>query len=288
MTLISALLGIAADRLLGHLHEYRHYNHFLQYVDWVRARVSGPLWDQVGGLLLMLLPVWAVVAMLQTGISDWLFGLVGLVFYVGVFVYCMGPRDLAVDVDTYCEVCDTSDEDLRQRAAGRLLRGETPPADNTECLRHLTRAVLIESSDRLFAVLFWFVLLGPVGAVMYRSAAVLYSRYREDSEFASSVAWFYAVMLWLPTRLAALGYALSGHFDSAMAGWRRAHEQPPEGVTGSEQVLADTGEAALGLTEADYAEGSNRPLRSAMRLVWRVLTLWLVILSLLVLAGWLS
>ena len=41
MTLISVLLGIAADRLLTHLHEYRHYEHFLGYVDWMRERING-------------------------------------------------------------------------------------------------------------------------------------------------------------------------------------------------------------------------------------------------------
>lgn len=286
MTLISALLGIAADRLLTHLHEHRHYDHFLQYVAWMRARVSGPAWDNIGGLLVILLPLWLVVGLLQSWISGWLFGLVGLLFYIAVFVYCMGPRDLAIDVDTYCEVCNTSDDDLRKRAAGRLLRGDTPPDDDAECARRITRAVLLEANDRLFAVLFWFVLLGPVGAVMYRSAAVLYYHNRDGGEFSDSIAWMYAVMLWLPTRLVALGYALSGHFDAAVTGWRRAHQDRPEGVAGSEQVLAETGEGALGLTDDDYASDKIAPVRSAMRLVWRALTVWLVALSLLVLAGW--
>ena len=288
MTLISALLGIAADRLLTHLHEYRHYDHFLKYIAWMRERLSGPAWENIGGLLLVVFPLWLTVGLLQIWISDWLFGLVGLLFYTAVFVYCMGPRDLAVDVDTYCEVCNTSDNELRQRAAGRLLRGETPPDDETECAHRVTRAVLLEANDRLFAVLFWFVLLGPVGAVMYRSAAVLYYQYREQGGFTDSIAWLYAVMLWLPTRLVALGYALTGHFDSALAAWRRAHQDHPEGVTGSERVLTETGEGALGLADDDYVGDRVSPVRSAMRLVWRALTVWLIALSLLVLAGWLG
>ncbi len=286
MTLISALLGVAADRLLTHLHELRHYNHFLQYVAWVRERISGPAWDNIGGLLVILIPLWLAVGLLQSWVSGWLFGLAGLLFYVAVFVYCLGPRDLAVDVDTYCEVCNTSDDDLRKRAAGRLLRGDAPPGDAVECTRRITHAVLLEASDRLFAVLFWFVLLGPVGAVMYRSAAVLYYQNRGEGEFADSIARLYTIMLWLPTRLVALGYALSGHFDSAIAGWRRAHQDQPEGVGGSERVLIETGAGALGLTDNDYARDKIAPVRAATRLVWRALTVWLVVLSLLVLAGW--
>ncbi len=286
MTLISALLGIAADRLLTHLDEYRRYDRFLQYVDWMRGGFSGSAWDNIGGLIVVLLPVWLTVGVLQIWIGDWLFGLVGLLFYVAVFLYCLGPRDLAVDVETFCEVCDSSDEALRQRAAGRLLRGDQPPAGAADCGRRVTRAVLVEASDRLFAVLFWFALLGPVGAVMYRSAAVLYYQRQEQGAFGESIAWLYAVLVWLPARLLALGFALSGHFDSALEGWRQAHQDSPQGAEGSERVLALTGGAALGLDDAAFESDVAVPVRAAMRLVWRTLIVWLVVLSLLVLAGW--
>jgi membrane protein required for beta-lactamase induction len=286
MTLISALLGIAADRLLTHLHEYRHYTWFLNYVDWMRRRFQGPAWDHIGGLLMLLLPVWLAVGLLQNWISDWVFGLVGLLFYVVVLVYCLGPRDLAVDVDTYSEVCQSSDAELRARAAGRLLEAELP-ADSAECARAVTHAVLVRANDRLFAVLFWFVLLGPLGAVLYRSAAVLYQQRREEGEFGASIGWLHAVLVWLPARLVAIGYALSGHFEAAIEGWREVHQRRPEGSEGSEQVLAVTGSGALGLDEGhDFADDPSSPARAAMRLVWRNLTIWLVIISVLTLAGW--
>jgi membrane protein required for beta-lactamase induction len=230
--------------------------------------------------------LWLTVGVLQIWTSDWLFGLAGLLFHTAVFVYCMGPRDLAVDVETYCEVCDSSDEMLRRRAAGRLLRGDQPPVGATDCARRVTSAVLVEASDRLFAVLFWFVLLGPLGAVMYRSAAVLYYQRQEQGAFGGSIAWLYAVLLWLPARLLALGFALTGHFDSALEGWRQAQQDNPQGAEGSERVLALTGAAALGLEETAFESDMAAPVRAALRMVWRTLIVWLVVLSLLVLAGW--
>ena len=271
---------------MTHLHEYRHYDYFLRYMDWMRARLNGPVWDHIGGLLIMLLPVWLVVALLQDWLSDWLFGLVGLLFYIATFVYCMGPRDLAADVDTWCEVCESSDTDLRKRAAGRLLKGDEPPQDNVECARAVSAAVLVEANDRLLAVLFWFVLLGPLGAALYRSAAVMYQQRREAGEFGDSIAWLYAVLVWLPARLTALAYALSGHFDAAIEGWRQAQQTHLQGAEGSEQVLAITGSGALGLDGEDVEEGSQASARAAMRLVWRTLTIWLVVISVLILAGW--
>ena len=126
MTLISALLGIAADRLLPHLHEYRRYEPFLAYVDWVRERLSGPAWEHIGGLLLLLLPVWTAVVLVQSWTSDWLFGLVGLLFYVAVLVYCLGPRDLGADVDTYCQAHESGDSGLQQRANSYSMSAASP------------------------------------------------------------------------------------------------------------------------------------------------------------------
>ena len=286
MILLSALLGIAADRLLTHLHEYRHYDLFLGYIDWMRERFSGHAWDHIGGLVLLLLPIWLSIGLLQAWFTGWLFGLVGLLFNVAVFVYCMGPRDLSGDVDNWCEVCESSDTDLRQRAAGRLLRGEALPEDQAGCARKVASAILLEANDRLFAVLFWFVLLGPLGAVLYRSAAVLYQQRREQGEFGDSVAWLHAVLVWLPARLVALGYALSGHFDAAMEGWRKAHGNHPQGTEGSEHILTVTGAGALGLEEEGAEDTIQAPVRAAMRLVWRNLTIWLVALSFFTLAGW--
>jgi len=286
MTLISAILGIIADRLLTHLHEYRHYRHFLSWVDGVHARFASDAWNNIFGVMLALLPVWLLVGLLQIWLIDVMFGLIGLFFYVATFVYCLGPRDLAIDVNTYCEVADSTDDDLRTRAARRLIGDETSTDDDTS-ERRVTRAVLTEANDRLFGVLFWFVLLGPVGAVMYRSVVVLYRERLEPGSYGEAIDWAYSVMVWLPARLLALGYALSGHFDAAIAGWRAAHQEMPRGCQGSMEVLALTGEGALGVSESDAViEGVASPVRAAMRLVWRTLIIWMVALSLLVLAGW--
>lgn len=287
MTLISVLLAIAADRLLTHLHDYRHYDHFLDYVDWVRTRVSGPLWNHAGGLLLVLSPLWLAVGLLQYWLSDWLFGLVGLLFYVAVLVYCIGPRDLAFDVDTWCEVCDSGDTGLRQRAASRLLDSDEALLEEPECRRQIADAVLVAANDRLFAVLFWFALLGPLGAVAYRSVAVLYQQRPLRSGVEDGVAGLYSALIWLPARLLALGYALSGHFDAAIEAWRQVSREYLHGVDGSERLLAVTGAGALGPAEDRDSEGDvELPARAAMRLVWRTLIIWLVMISVLTLAGW--
>ncbi len=287
MTLISVLIGFAVDRLLTQLHEHRQYRNFLNYADWFRARLSGLGLDHFGGVLMVLLPAWILVWLLQSWIDDWLFGLVGLLFSIAVFVYCLGPRDLAMDVDTWCEVCDSLHPALRLRAAEQLLGtpDELPP-DVEDSARGVTAAVLVQANERLFGVLFWFVLLGPLGAVMWRSSSLLARHYRYDGEFGLAAGWLFGLLAWLPARLLALGYALSGHFDAALEGWREVHRQHPAGGEGSENVLAETGMGALGLAEEAFTRNCQEPVRSAMRLIWRSLVIWVVVLALMTLVGW--
>jgi AmpE protein len=279
MTLISALLGIAVDRLVPDLHAYRNYDPLLRYFDWGRDRVSVVAGDSVGGLLLVLLPVWALVAALQMAIDDWLFGIIGLLFYVAVLVYCLGPRDLAADADSFRHAVRTADPQLVRRAAAQLLGAESTDTEGLE--EKASAGLLVQACDRLFAVLFWFVLLGPVGAVAYRSVAIVYHQRGEEHELAASAGRLFAALVWLPARLLALGYALSGHFEAALQAWREAHHPAPSGSDGSLQILSAVGSAALGTVN-----GAAEPVRAAVQLVWRTLVIWMVVIALFTLAGW--
>lgn len=289
MTLISVLIGIALDRLLTQLQEYRKYRSFLHYADWMRNRFNGPTLDHFGGVMLVLLPVWGLIWLLQVWTDEWLFGLVRLVFSTAVFVYCLGPRDLALDVDTWCEVCDSLHPALRLRAASQLLGASDELPENVEDnAREVTSGVLVQANERLFGVLFWFVLFGPLGAVIWRSSSLLHRYYRYDGEFGLATGWLFGLLTWLPARLLALGYALSGHFDAAVDGWKEARRRHPVGSEGSAMILAETGMGALGLPEDTFSGVGREPVQAAMRLVWRSLVIWIVVIALMTLVGWAS
>lgn len=282
MKLIIVLAGILIDRVVPHLHEYRDYDHFLRYADWVRERVPASLASGAPGVALVMLPPLAVVAYLSHLLTDGFAGLIGFLFSLVVFLYCLGPRDLASDVDTFCNVCDSTDEGLRVRAAALLTGEEKPGVDSETLLRDATRAILLGGHDRLFAVLFWFLLLGPVGALLYRGLTLLASRGVFDTDFRYWAGRVRAALVWIPARLTALGYALAGHFDSAFDGW----QDVAAGAGSSESLLVETGLGALDVRErSDVWRDADAP-RAAMRLVWRNLTLWLVVIAVLTLAGW--
>lgn len=156
----------------------------------------------------------------------------------------------------------------------------------------------------LFGVIAWFAVLGPAGAVLYRLSQLLSQKWggldeHEFGQFGKFSAQVFELMDWLPLRLTAISFAIVGDFEDAVYCWRSQAAnwlQPGIGI-----VLA-SGAGALGvkLGEPLHAGGSIefRPelglgdeadadyLDSAVSLVWRTVVLWLVLLLLLTIAGW--
>lgn len=287
MTLIAILASLVLERLLDHVQDLRRYERYQDYVEWLRQRLHGDVWEGRLGVLALLAPVVLVTMLLQIGLSDALFGLLGLLFAVGVLVFCLGPRDLGHELTQYREAHVSGNEELATRLA-RTLMGVEPPSEPLEQARAVTGGVLVQANLRIFGVLFWFVVLGPVGAVLYRAVTELSRLTQQDNdEFSWAARQLNEILDWLPARLVALGYALSGHFEAAVVGWREATANKESWLVPAAQVLAATGTGALDLDqEIDDSMAWDQVLQSAMGLVWRTLILWVFVIALLTLAGW--
>jgi membrane protein required for beta-lactamase induction len=124
--------------------------------------------------------------------------------------------------------------------------------------------------------------------VLYRAVTELSRLTQQDNdEFSWAARQLNEILDWLPARLVALGYALSGHFEAAVVGWRGATANKESWLVPAAQVLAATGTGALDLDqEIDDSMAWDQVLQSAMGLVWRTLILWVFVIALLTLAGW--
>jgi adenosylcobinamide-phosphate synthase len=163
---------------------------------------------------------------------------------------------------------------------------------------------LLSSHRHVFAPLFWFALLGPAGAVLYRLARHLcrsWDRTRRDDygDFGDFARRAFAVIDWLPVRLTAAAFAVVGDFEDAIFCWRSQAGRWPEEASG---ILLATGAGALGvrLGMPIHAEGGigERPelgtgddadpdfMQSTIGLVWRTLVVALLLLALIGVAGW--
>lgn len=163
---------------------------------------------------------------------------------------------------------------------------------------------LAASHRHVFAVLLWFVLLpGPCGAVLYRLSAVIHERWEcrnavEASDFFAFSRLVFGMIDWLPLRATAFAFAIVGDFEDAVYCWRTQAVQWPDRDLG---IVLASGAGALGvklgmpfldggeLTDR-AALGTGDPadadfMQSAVGLVWRATVLWILLLFVLGLAS---
>ena len=290
--IVALALGHLAPQLASALRQFGWYRGWLQ---WLNAQFpEGSFWRGRYGIALALVVPLLVVGLLQLALDEPLWGLVGLLFDIAVLFFCWGPRDLDVDV---AEVLDAPDAASRRVAAARLYpAGAAVRMDGGS----LVGAVFHNALRRWFGVLFWFCVLGPFGALLYRLSALAADAAADQLPHATreGARDWQALLDWPVAQLVTLSLALVGNFDSVMAAWR---EEGAFALHGSLLATAARASVRSEIAEevADYAEtgvsaataiaevfGDLPELRDAMSLAWRVLVLWLAVIALLVLAGW--
>jgi len=293
MSLMVIVICLIAERfLLDHQH-LRQVGWLERYHQWL-ARLNAPEWTQRGlfRLIALLLPPLLIVALLQQLLDESLFGIPGLLFAGAVLLFSLGPTDLDTQVNDYTRAVETDDEDTQRRIAREIVDDE-PPTSEPAFSQAVAEGILLQANPRLFGVLFWFLLLGPLGALLYRATHRLprLEQANRDMDFFLNAKQLILILDWLPARITAVCYAVAGSFEDALYGWRSYQERRYDEFGDSNSgILICTGGGAMrlttliGETNEELHDYSHLP-QAAMALVWRSLVVWLVLAGMLVLTG---
>lgn len=289
MLLIAIILGLIAERTLGSMAELRRFGWFHRYVRVVKKHVGAqPYINGAASVLLLLAPLLVLTGLVDYYLSN-LWFLFGFVFAVLVLLYSLGPTDLEAEVEAFVDACVRGDEESAVWHASELL-GDEIPTHSAQLTRRILENMLVEVNDRLLAVMFWFILLGPAGALLFRLTQQLVNEQKESSgDFAEAALRLYHLLSWVPARICALSYALAGSFVDALTRWRRVYGSWHES---SHKVLIASGLGALRYEEGEIEEGNETKniamVTETLSLVRRAVIVFISMLALLTLAGWLT
>jgi adenosylcobinamide-phosphate synthase len=253
----------------------------------------------------------ALVAGLVYG-ALWQFSTVlAFAWMVGVLYVTLGFRQFSHHFSEIRQAMDSGDDRLAREKLAQWLRVDAVTLPRTELLRQVIEHSVLSAHRHVFGVLvafvvFWMLGLGPAGAVFYRMAEYLSRNWRARADGTPSLALQHAAArAWewvdlLPARVTAVGFAVVGNFEEAVASWRGEAARYAPGSDGV--VLAATSGAlnvrlipvpaalAEGTVLLDDADSGQRPepqlahLGSVVGLVWRSVVLWMLLLALLTLA----
>jgi adenosylcobinamide-phosphate synthase len=285
-------------------HRLQLYVYFARYANFLERQLNGGRYRY--GLL-----AWALGVLppaLVTGLvyfllvsTSWPFA---LLFNIGVLYITMGIKHFGDTGNQIALALRSGNVEEAQKALSQW-QGSSVQGLNANAMTRLTIERLFGCAHtQFFGVFFWFVLLGPSGAVLYRLAHILYQKWgvldpQEFGRFGMFCATVFEWLDWIPVRLMGLSFAVMGNFEDAIHCWR---EQAANWSDKLQGIILASGAGALGvrlgepleydgrvefrpdLGLAEEADGDH--VDSAVSLVWRTVALWLAVLLLLTVAQW--
>ena len=214
-----------------------------------------------------------------------------LVFALVVLLFSFGPHAFEADLEA---ILKAPDQAGREAAAQALSDDGEMVAWHTADLGEATAYAALR---RRFGVLFWFFVLGPVGALLYRLARQLGhdTSLALDAGARRNARYLANALDWLPAQLMVFTLALVGHWDAVIGAWRRWHQQAapnswylsnPDflGAAARADVLTDIEGGDGYIEERSDALHELRHLRDALL---RALLAWLSVVALMVIGSWL-
>lgn len=290
MTIIAILLAFGLCHFVRELGRFRRRQWLTGWVDFSNDAFGKlPLWqDALGFIVIIAIPL--IVLLLVNQLLASALGVTGsFLLALVVLIYSFGPRDLDTDV---AEIIEAETDTDRDAAMSRLLR-KPIPEDHDEARAAAVESVFREALRRWFGVIFWFAVLGIVGAFLYRMVDWLVN---EDHNLTPEQLGLFTrlqqIMDWPAAQLMTLSLAIATDFDSVFSAWKRFHDEQGHGLfegdngflLSSARSIVLTGHAARD-GYADQIEGPMICLQQAMDLTWRILGVWLTVLALLLLIG---
>lgn len=260
-----------------------------QFVDRYAAGIK-PLLNKInadhgwGALVGLLLPILIFVIILNALFSH--IGLLYLIYGTIILWLCLDFTDLKKQlVDYFTAVAN--ENMVKAKTEAELFVLHTVHQDKSEMSRAVTEAIFIRSLTNIFSIIFWFMLLGPFGAVLYyMTTAITNCALKPEFGYSDTynvANYFKEILDWLPVRLVALTFALIGHFGPVFALWI---DRVGGGLAENRQLIIDAGLTAI---NADLAPSTADVIENhqALSLVTRTLWTWVIIIAVLTVTSWL-
>ncbi|RBA23873.1 adenosylcobinamide-phosphate synthase [Herminiimonas fonticola] len=301
---IMVLLGVLLDMRLGEATRWHPLVGFGNLAIRVEKKLNVGDYRFLRGAfawILVVLPLVALTWTLTFALAQFDM-LIAFAVHALLLYFCLGLRSLRDHTLPIARALMDDDLPQARTLTARIVSRDTTQAEESDLAKAGVESLLENGNDAVFGTLFWFVIAGGPGAVLFRLANTLDAMwgYRTPrfNDFGCTAARIDDALSFIPARLTALSYALLGNTRLAWQCWRTqapAWSSPNAGPVmsaGAGALNISLGGAAIydGEVEQRPSLGSGpratgKDIPRAWRLVALTTALWVGVICLISIAG---
>ncbi len=238
--------GVLLDLLLGEPRRWHPLAGFGRLAQRLERWLNRGRLRFLRGLL-----AWALAVLPLTALA-WLAAEHAGFWLHAVLLYaCIGLRSLREHALPIVEALRAGDLETARTRTSWIVSRDTAGAQETELAKAGAESLLENGNDAVFGTLFWFLVAGGAGAVLFRLANTLDAMWGYRNErfdlFGRSAARIDDVLNYVPARLTALSYVLLAGGARARA-WRCWRTQAPAWSSPNAGPVMASGAGALGVS----------------------------------------
>lgn len=293
MKLIQIVLALLLRKHVAAVDYYTDPEHLLKYIHWARRqakKLTSEENDKVETLAIVI-PAVLIIGLIQFLLKDLFYHIPTFIFGAAVLIYCFGSRNFDQMIEPFIESWEQGDYDAAAYNALVFEGSEAhDKADTTTLPEKVVKTLIIGSNEKMFAILFWFMLLGPIGAFAYRCCIIMRDYNNHECAVGDHCNLLIDKLLffidWIPSRITAISFAIAGSFVESFEAWLHI---PQSSNNSNHNILLAAGLGALKMdASVDKENYGAEEVRDTRDLITRATYVWLAVIAVLTLTNLVS
>ncbi len=255
----------------------------------LKSRLIGLL-----ALIILILPITLLLSYINLLFTEQSLHIIEIL----ILFFTLGNNSLRLHAIWVFKALQNSDISNARLKTSWIVSRDTSQLNPSDLSKATIESVLENGNDAIFAALFWFVIAGIPGVVIYRLSNTLDAMWGYKSNRYLYFGWAAArlddILNFIPAHLTAVSYAITGKFFSAMGCWL---QQAYHWKSLNAGVVMSTGAGALAIKLGGAAkyhgivsqrkilgtgeDPDSKDIKRAISLVQRSLALWLTVIFIL-------
>lgn len=273
MTFVAIIAVFVLVQYWGTAEAFHHDGWFRTWMKTTRKWFPQAGLQVFAQVFLPVLGLWLLLSLLKTS-WVWLYFLVS----IPLLLYSLGRGNYTEWLEGYCDAYHRNDNEVACDYAERLGVDIESCADWPSLHEQVLRRAGYLGFERWFAAIFWFVILGAVGSVLYRLASLASHGNGQADDVKVLCARLCWLLEWPVVRLLGLTFALTGNFVGCIDYWKQCLLTTD---VSTEKVMETCIHGSLNVNSRELSSQgiTEQEIEALIPLLSRSLILWLCILA---------